>query len=55
MKVVGCNQPVSAGRARGTSYVKKNAQIESVISALLTIEQNVGELDTYIVLLYEVL
>jgi hypothetical protein len=35
--------PVSAGRARGTSYVKKNSQIESVISALLTIEQNICE------------
>ncbi|KAL3797121.1 hypothetical protein HJC23_000459 [Cyclotella cryptica] len=40
--VVGCNMPVSAGRERGTSYVKKNSQIESVISALLAIEQNIA-------------
>lgn len=35
--------PVSAGRGRGTSYVKKNSQIESVISALIAIEQNIGK------------
>ncbi|KAL7514529.1 hypothetical protein ACHAXN_011756 [Cyclotella atomus] len=40
--VVGCNLPVSAGRARGTSYVKKNSQIESVISSLLAIEKNIS-------------